>query len=90
MPIDAYTTLLNLEIFSEKYLKLKKLSKYWSLKETGASYKLAFVSTGNPGQNIFRKISNKSREDRENFISIFAYFLGRQYQTFIAVEEPGH
>ena len=39
------------------------MSNYLNLKETCASYNLAFVSTDNPAQNILRKMkkSNKLR-----------------------------
>ena len=56
IPIDAYTTLLNLEIFKnlvaltfvakawEKLSKLERLLlKYWNLKDTGASYNRVFI-----------------------------------------------
>ena len=55
IPIDAYTTLLNLEILKnlvaltfvakawERLSKLEKLLKYWNLKDTGASYNRVFT-----------------------------------------------
>ena len=40
---------------------------YWSLKETGANYKLVFASKDNSVQNIFKKIkkSSKVRQDQK-------------------------
>ena len=54
----AYTALSNLQLLYNsvdlcfckgfrKISKLQKISKYWGLKDTGASYKLAFASTDN-------------------------------------------
>lgn len=55
IPIDAYTTLLNLEISKnlvalnfvantwERLSKLEKLLKHWNLKDTGASYNSVFT-----------------------------------------------
>ena len=53
--------------------KLRKMSKYWSLKGTGVSYELAFVSKDNPVQNILRKIkkSSKVRQKKNTLICVF-------------------
>ena len=67
MPNDAYTVLSNLELFHnwvtlllfwklKKDLEFIKLSKYWSLKETGANYMLVFLFKDNSLQNTLGKI----------------------------------
>ena len=76
-------------IFNAETLKLKKISKYWSLKETGVSYKLAFVSKSFV-ENILRKIkkSSKVRQEQNTLISVFAYFWAPA-PKFISVGQNG-
>ena len=70
----AYTAFSNLQLsynsvalfFCKGFrniLKLQKISKYWGLKDTGASYKLALASTDNCMQSIVRNIKNQSKLD---------------------------
>ena len=53
------------------------MSKYLRLKETGASYKLAFLSKDISAQNSVRKNKklSKVRQDRKTLTSVFVYFL---------------
>ena len=50
--------------------ELWKISKYWSLKETGMSHEQNVVFIDNPKQNILQKLkkSSKSRQDQNTLI----------------------
>ena len=56
-----------------KTLKFSKMSKYWSLKETGADIEHNFAYTDNPGQiiSIRERKSSKTVQHKKNLRSIF-------------------
>ena len=66
-----------LKSWLDNVLKLQKISKNSSLKETGPSCGLRFVSPDNPSQNIWHKLKkySKIRQGFKNVISNFAGFL---------------
>ena len=61
----------------EKYFELEKLPRNSTLKETGLSYGKHFVSSDNPGQNIWHKVKryNKIGQNFQNIISNFPCFF---------------
>lgn len=46
-----------------KGFNLWKMSRYWILKDTGASYEKKFASTDNHGRNIQLKVENQLKLD---------------------------
>ena len=79
-------TLLNLALYHKilcfscevfkKTLKLRKMSKHWSLKETRASYKLVFDYKNNPKQNTLEKIKKSTKvTGNQKTLSVLAYLL---------------
>ena len=58
-------------------LKLQKMFKNSSLKETGPSCGQKFVRSDNPGQNIWYKVEKSSKvgQDFKSLLSNFAWFL---------------
>ena len=48
-----------------------------TLKETGPNYGEKFVSSDNPGQNVWHKVKKSSKigQDVKNFLSNSAHFL---------------
>ena len=57
-----------------KALKLSKMSKSWSLEETGSSYDHKFVSSDNPGQNVWNKVKRSSIIEQEKALENFFPF----------------
>ena len=88
MQNSANTKLLNLELSRislslyfyhdwRNALKLQKMFKNSSLKETGPSCGQKFVRSDNPGQNIWYKVEKSSKvgQDFKSLLSNFAWFL---------------
>ena len=80
---SANTKPLNLKLALYVYhdwrnaLRLQKMSKNSSLKETGSNYGQKFVCSDNPSQNVWRKVKKFSKigKDFKNLLSNFACFL---------------
>ena len=75
-------------------LKLHKMSKTSSLKETGPNYYQKFVCSDNLGENIWHKVKKYSKigQDFKNLLSCFACFLSEfsSCQSLISGRKTWH